>query len=48
MMAQEHAYSLAVEEMFNDLLVDEYGKKSMQIPKRAQYVRVLFSEITEF
>lgn len=35
MMAQEHAYSLAVESLFN-----------IKVPKRAQYIRVIFSEIT--
>jgi NADH:ubiquinone oxidoreductase subunit D len=35
MMAQEHAYSLAVEKLIN-----------CQVPLRAQYIRVLFSEIT--
>ena len=35
MMAQEHSYSLAVEKLFNT-----------KIPRRAQYIRVLFSEIT--
>ncbi len=35
MMAQEHAYSLAVEKLLN-----------CQIPIRAQYIRVMFSEIT--
>lgn len=35
MMAQEHAYSLAVEKLLN-----------LTIPLRAQYIRVLFSEIT--
>ena len=35
MMAQEHAYSLAVEKLLN-----------IQVPIRAQYIRVLFSEIT--
>jgi len=35
MMAQEHVYSLAVEKLVN-----------CKIPKRAQYIRVLFSEIT--
>lgn len=35
MMCQEHCYSLAVEKLFN-----------MSIPKRAQYIRVIFSEIT--
>ena len=35
MMCQEHAYSLAVEKLLNS-----------QVPIRAQYIRVLFSEIT--
>lgn len=35
MMAQEHAYSLAVEKLLK-----------IEIPKRAQVIRVLFSEIT--
>jgi len=35
MMAQEHAYALAVEKLLK-----------IQIPKRAQVIRVLFSEIT--
>jgi NADH dehydrogenase (ubiquinone) Fe-S protein 2 len=35
MMAQEHTYSLAIEKLLN-----------LQIPKRAQYIRVLFCEIT--
>jgi NADH dehydrogenase (ubiquinone) Fe-S protein 2 len=35
MMAQEHTYCLAVERLFNS-----------RIPKRAQYIRVLFAEIT--
>jgi len=35
MMCQEHAYSLAVEKLLN-----------CQVPVRAQYIRVLFSEIT--
>jgi NADH dehydrogenase (ubiquinone) Fe-S protein 2 len=35
MMAQEHAYSLAVEKLLN-----------CDIPQRAQFIRVLFSEIT--
>jgi NADH dehydrogenase (ubiquinone) Fe-S protein 2 len=45
MMAQEHAYSLAVEGLFQDLLRETYGI-DVQIPKRAQYIRVLFSELT--
>ena len=35
MMCQEHAYSLAVEKLLNS-----------EVPLRAQYIRVLFSEIT--
>ena len=35
MMAQEHTYSLAVEKLLN-----------AQVPLRAQYIRVLFAEIT--
>nr|BDN85832.1 NADH dehydrogenase subunit 7 [Microheliella maris] len=35
MMAQEHAYSKAIENLLN-----------IQVPKRGQYIRVLFSEIT--
>jgi NADH dehydrogenase (ubiquinone) Fe-S protein 2 len=35
MMAQEHAYSMAIEKLLN-----------CQVPLRAQYIRVLFSEIT--
>lgn len=35
MMAQEHAYSLAIEKLLN-----------CSIPLRAQYIRVIFSEIT--
>ena len=35
MMAQEHAYSLAVEKLLN-----------INVPLRAQYIRVIFSEIT--
>jgi NADH dehydrogenase (ubiquinone) Fe-S protein 2 len=35
MMVQEHAYSLAIEKLLKT-----------NVPKRAQYIRVLFSEIT--
>lgn len=35
MMGQEHAYSLAVERLMN-----------REIPLRASYIRVLFSEVT--
>jgi len=45
MMAQEHAYTLAVESLFRDFMIKAYGTE-IKIPKRAQYIRVLFSEIT--
>jgi NADH dehydrogenase (ubiquinone) Fe-S protein 2 len=35
MMSQEHSYCLAIEKLFN-----------CKIPKRAQYIRVIFAEIT--
>jgi len=35
MMSQEHSYCLAIEKLFN-----------CKIPKRAQYIRVLFAELT--
>ena len=35
MMAQEHSYCLAIEKLF-----------SCKIPKRAQYIRTLFAELT--
>jgi NADH dehydrogenase (ubiquinone) Fe-S protein 2 len=35
MMSQEHGYSLSIEGLLN-----------INIPKRAQYIRVIFSEIT--
>src|SRR5690554_6610687 len=35
MMAQEHAYSLAVEQLLD-----------LDVPRRAQFIRVLFNEIT--
>ena len=35
MMAQEHSYCLAIEKLYK-----------CKIPKRAQYIRVLFAEIT--
>jgi len=34
-MAQEHAYSIVIEKILN-----------CNIPKRSQYIRVLFNEIT--
>lgn len=45
MMAQEHAYSLAVENLFNEV----YAKSLLpilEIPSRAHSIRVLFLEIT--
>jgi NADH dehydrogenase (ubiquinone) Fe-S protein 2 len=45
MMAQEHAYSMAVENIFNDV----YAKALLpilEIPSRARSIRVLFLEIT--
>lgn len=45
MMAQEHAYSLVVEELIKDFMHEEYDNE-IKIPLRAQYIRVLFSEIT--
>ncbi len=35
MMCNEHAYCMAIEKLLN-----------VQVPVRAQYIRVLFSEIT--
>ncbi len=48
MMCQEHAYSLAVEKLLNfDTSGNTSGKENaMSVPLRAQYIRVLFSEIT--
>lgn len=45
MMAQEHAYSLVVEELMKDYMHEEFGSEII-MPIRAQYIRVLFSEIT--
>jgi NADH dehydrogenase (ubiquinone) Fe-S protein 2 len=45
MMAQEHAYSLALEELFKDFIAAEHGA-DIQIPPRAQHIRILFAEIT--
>lgn len=45
MMAQEHAYSLVVEKLMIDFLHEEFGSE-ITIPLRAQYIRILFSEIT--
>jgi len=45
MMAQEHAYSLAVENLFNDLCAKAL-LPYIEIPERARYIRVLFLEIT--
>ena len=35
MMANEHAYVMAIEKMLD-----------IEVPKRAQYIRVMFAEIT--
>jgi NADH dehydrogenase (ubiquinone) Fe-S protein 2 len=45
MMSQEHAYALAVEELFRDYILNEYDE-SIEIPIRGQYIRVIFCEIT--
>jgi NADH dehydrogenase (ubiquinone) Fe-S protein 2 len=45
MMAQEHAYSLTIETLFRDFLLQAYDQV-IEIPKRAQYIRVIFCEIT--
>jgi len=45
MMSQEHAYSLAVESLYKDFILDEYGTR-IEIPIRGQYIRVIFCEIT--
>jgi NADH dehydrogenase (ubiquinone) Fe-S protein 2 len=46
MMAQEHAYSLVVEKLLYDFLKVEYNASSVMIPERAQYIRVIFVELT--
>jgi len=45
MMAQEHAYSLAVEKLLQDYLKTNYNS-IVPIPIRAQYLRVIFAELT--
>lgn len=45
MMAQEHAFSLAVENLFN-VLTDQALLPNITIPERARYIRILFLEIT--
>lgn len=45
MMAQEQAYSLAVERLFFDSIYATYGELP-KLPTRAEHIRVLFSEIT--
>jgi NADH dehydrogenase (ubiquinone) Fe-S protein 2 len=45
MMAQEHAYSLAVENLYFNYYMKNLGQL-FEIPQRAQYIRILFSEIT--
>ncbi len=49
MMAQEHAYSLVVENLYllqNPNAPKENGVSSLTIPKRASKIRILFVEIT--
>jgi NADH-quinone oxidoreductase subunit D len=41
MMAQEHAYSLAVENLFNDLCA-KASLPYIEVPERARYIRVSF------
>lgn len=45
MMAQEHAYSLAVENLFKQTIIHTHGQ-NIDIPPRAKHIRILFSEIT--
>lgn len=45
MMAQEHAYSLAVENLFTNLYAKEL-LPNIEIPERARHIRILFLEIT--
>jgi len=49
MMAQEHAYSLAVEQLYSSYYAKTLGSSeslAFEIPARAQYIRILFGEIT--
>lgn len=45
MMCSEHAYALAIEDLFKDYIAGLYGQ-DIQVPKRGQQIRVLFAEIT--
>jgi len=45
MMAQEHAYSLAIENLFNEPF-SKLFQNTVNVTKRASYIRVLFLEIT--
>jgi len=45
MMAQEHAYSLAIENLINNLCAKTL-EPYIEIPERARYIRLLFLEIT--
>jgi NADH dehydrogenase (ubiquinone) Fe-S protein 2 len=45
MMAQEHAYALSIEQLFIAYVAQEYNS-FIEIPPRAQYIRVLFAELT--
>jgi len=45
MLQSELAYSLAVEDLFKNFMLEEYNNV-IDIPDRAKYIRLLFSEIT--
>ena len=45
MLFQEYAYSLCIEQLFTRFIAEHYDA-SIEIPIRAQMIRVLFSEIT--
>ena len=45
MMCQEHAYALAIEDLFVDFIQNEY-QESCDIPVRGKYIRVIMAEVT--
>lgn len=45
MMVQEQAYSLAIEGIYKDFVLEQSNEK-IEIPLRGQYIRVIFAEIT--
>jgi len=45
MMAQEYAYSLALEKLIAKTIWQR-DQQILEMPKRAQYIRVMFAEIT--